>query len=44
MFLDLTPAGRETGPNYNLTDWVKRHDEYDDGLGKSAGQSEAARN
>lgn len=37
MFLDLTPTGRnETGPNYNLTDWVKRHDEYDDGLGKSA--------
>jgi predicted dithiol-disulfide oxidoreductase (DUF899 family) len=30
MFLDLTPRGRnETGPNYNLTDWVKRHDEYD---------------
>jgi predicted dithiol-disulfide oxidoreductase (DUF899 family) len=29
MFLDLTPKGRnETGPNYNLTDWVKRHDEY----------------
>jgi predicted dithiol-disulfide oxidoreductase (DUF899 family) len=32
MFLDLTPKGRnETGPNYNLTDWVKRHDEYGDG-------------
>jgi predicted dithiol-disulfide oxidoreductase (DUF899 family) len=32
MFLDLTPKGRnETGPNYNLTDWVKRHDEYVDG-------------
>ncbi len=30
MFLDLTPKGRnETGPNYNLTDWVKRHDEYE---------------
>jgi predicted dithiol-disulfide oxidoreductase (DUF899 family) len=30
MFLDLTPNGRnENGPNYNLTDWVKRHDEYD---------------
>jgi predicted dithiol-disulfide oxidoreductase (DUF899 family) len=29
MFLDLTPKGRnETGPNNNLTDWVKRHDEY----------------
>lgn len=32
MFLDMTPNGRnETGPNYNLTDWVKRHDEYEDG-------------
>jgi predicted dithiol-disulfide oxidoreductase (DUF899 family) len=32
MFLDLTPNGRnETGPNYNLTDWVKRHDEYESG-------------
>jgi hypothetical protein len=29
-FLDLTPKGRsETGPSYNLTDWVKRHNEYD---------------
>lgn len=31
MLLDLTPLGRnETGPAGNLTDWVKRHDEYDD--------------
>ena len=31
MLLDLTPKGRnETGPNKNLTDWVKRHDEYAD--------------
>jgi predicted dithiol-disulfide oxidoreductase (DUF899 family) len=30
MFLDLTPKGRnETGPNYNLTDWVRRHDTYE---------------
>lgn len=30
MFLDLTPKGRqEDGPNYNLMDWVKRHDEYE---------------
>ncbi len=44
MFLDLTPNGRnETGPNYNLTDWVKRHDEYDDGPSKSVGLSEAPR-
>ncbi|WP_022729925.1 DUF899 domain-containing protein [Fodinicurvata sediminis] len=29
MFLDLTPKGRnETGPHYNLMDWVKRHDDY----------------
>ncbi|MEO9191595.1 MAG: thioredoxin family protein [Acetobacteraceae bacterium] len=28
--LDLTPKGRaETGPNHNLTDWVRRHDRYD---------------
>jgi predicted dithiol-disulfide oxidoreductase (DUF899 family) len=27
--LDLTPKGRdENGPNHNLTDWVRRHDEY----------------
>ena len=27
--LDLTPMGRnETGPNHNLTDWVRRHDRY----------------
>lgn len=31
MVLDLTPKGRnETGPNRNLTDWVRRHDEYED--------------
>jgi predicted dithiol-disulfide oxidoreductase (DUF899 family) len=35
MLLDLTPKGRnETGPNFNLTDWVRRHDEYDDGAAK----------
>jgi predicted dithiol-disulfide oxidoreductase (DUF899 family) len=29
MVLDLTPKGRnETGPNHNLTDWARRHDEY----------------
>jgi predicted dithiol-disulfide oxidoreductase (DUF899 family) len=29
MVLDLTPKGRnETGPNHNLMDWVRRHDEY----------------
>jgi len=30
--LDLMPKGRnETGPNHNLTDWVRHHDRYDDG-------------
>jgi len=30
MLLDMTPKGRnETGPYYNLGDWVRRHDEYD---------------
>ena len=29
MLLDLTPKGRnETGPNFNLTDWVRHHDRY----------------
>lgn len=29
-YLDLMPKGRdETGPNGDLTDWVKRHDEYE---------------
>ena len=28
-FLDLVPKGRdETGPNHNLTDWVRHHDRY----------------
>jgi predicted dithiol-disulfide oxidoreductase (DUF899 family) len=32
VFLDITPKGRnETGPNHNLTDWVRHHDRYDDG-------------
>ncbi len=30
MLLDMTPKGRdETGPYYNLVDWVKRHYEYE---------------
>lgn len=29
-YLDLTPKGRnETGPNHDLTDWVRRHDRYE---------------
>ena len=36
MMLDLTPRGRnEIGPNFNLMDWVKRHDEYGDGEGRT---------
>lgn len=32
MVLDLSPKGRnETGPNHNLTDWVRHHDRYDAG-------------
>ena len=30
MLLDLTPKGRnETGPGFNLTDWVRHHDRYE---------------
>ena len=29
MYLDLTPKGRnETGPHFNLMDWVRHHDRY----------------
>lgn len=29
MYLDLTPRGRnETGPRFNLMDWVRHHDRY----------------
>ena len=36
-FLDLLPKGRdENGPNYNLMDWVKRHDMYEDGNSSDA--------
>lgn len=31
VLLDLTPKGRnETGPNFDLTDWVRHHDKYDE--------------
>jgi predicted dithiol-disulfide oxidoreductase (DUF899 family) len=30
--LDITPKGRnETGPSFDLTDWVRHHDRYGDG-------------
>lgn len=35
-YIDLTPKGRnETGPNHNLGDWVRRHDQYEAALAKS---------
>jgi predicted dithiol-disulfide oxidoreductase (DUF899 family) len=44
-YLDLTPKGRnETGPGFNLTDWVKRHDQYESEpvrLAKSAARDKA---
>jgi len=37
IVLDLTPKGRnETGPNHNLTDWVRRHDEYEGAVDAAA--------
>jgi predicted dithiol-disulfide oxidoreductase (DUF899 family) len=36
-YLDMTPKGRnETGPDYDLTDWVRLHDSYDGGSGSHA--------
>ena len=45
MLLDMTPKGRnETGPHFNLSDWVRRHDEYDDRKGARGGSgAEGAR-
>ena len=35
--LDLMPKGRnETGPNHNMTDWVRHHDRYNSGGGHVA--------
>jgi predicted dithiol-disulfide oxidoreductase (DUF899 family) len=39
-FLDVTPKGRNEPPGGNLTDWVRRHDEYDQtATGEQAGKS-----
>jgi predicted dithiol-disulfide oxidoreductase (DUF899 family) len=36
-YLDFTPNGRnEKGPNFNLMDWVRRHDQYEDGGEKAS--------
>jgi predicted dithiol-disulfide oxidoreductase (DUF899 family) len=29
MYLDMTPKGRNEGEGGNLSNWVKRHDEYE---------------
>jgi predicted dithiol-disulfide oxidoreductase (DUF899 family) len=34
-FLDVTPRGRNEPPGGNLTDWVRRHDEYTEKPGDS---------
>jgi predicted dithiol-disulfide oxidoreductase (DUF899 family) len=37
MLLDMTPLGRnEKGPNGNLMDWVKRHDQYEQAAERSS--------
>ena len=33
--LDVTPKGRNEPPGGNLTDWVRRHDKYDEKAGDS---------
>jgi predicted dithiol-disulfide oxidoreductase (DUF899 family) len=38
-FLDVTPKGRNEPPGGNLTDWVRRHDEYVDEQGEKPGDS-----
>ena len=36
-YLDFTPKGRnEQGPNFNLMDWVRRHDQYEDNAEKAS--------
>lgn len=44
MILEMMPKGRnETGPNFNLTDWVRHHDRYaDDGYVDGTGRYRAA--
>ncbi|MGB7158846.1 MAG: thioredoxin family protein [Tepidisphaeraceae bacterium] len=48
VVLDLMPKGRnETGPNHNLTDWVRHHDRYGaagyvDATGRFRGEASAA--
>lgn len=42
-YLDLTPKGRnETGPGFNLGDWVRHHDKYDDEPKVGGGAARAA--
>lgn len=45
MVLDLTPKGRnETGPNHDLTDWVRHHDKYDGGFVNPTGRPRLPKN
>jgi predicted dithiol-disulfide oxidoreductase (DUF899 family) len=38
MLLDVTPMGRnETGPDHNLMDWVRRHDQYEESASAASG-------
>jgi predicted dithiol-disulfide oxidoreductase (DUF899 family) len=40
MYLDLTPMGRnETGPWFNLMDWVRLHDKYEQTLALASMES-----
>jgi predicted dithiol-disulfide oxidoreductase (DUF899 family) len=43
-YLDHLPKGRnETGPNHNLSDWVRHHDRYgDDGFVSATGRYQSA--
>jgi predicted dithiol-disulfide oxidoreductase (DUF899 family) len=45
MVLDLMPKGRnETGPNHDLTDWVRHHDRYgDEGFVDSNGRYQSSK-
>lgn len=38
VYLDLTPKGRnETGPQFNLMDWVRHHDRYEEARPEKSG-------
>jgi predicted dithiol-disulfide oxidoreductase (DUF899 family) len=37
-FLDITPKGRNETINGNLTDWVRRHDQYNTSAPRTSGR------